>query len=243
MENQTENQTENQMKITYIGHSGFLVELERTVLLFDYFQGEIPEVSGEKKWYIFASHRHQDHFQPQIFTFARQYPNVQYVFSSDIWRSRVPEELQGQTVSLKAKESWEDGRIQVETLKSTDEGVAFLVLAEGKVIYHAGDLNHWHWDLESEEWNRKMEQNYRKFIEPLRGKTVDAAFIVLDPRQGESYALGMDYALSLIEAKRVYPMHCWEDYSIIERWKKEHSDSPYQECMVTITRRGEHFTQ
>ena len=34
------------MEITYIGHSGFLVELERHVLLFDYFQGEIPEASG-----------------------------------------------------------------------------------------------------------------------------------------------------------------------------------------------------
>ena len=36
------------MKITYIHHSSFSVELERSVLLFDYFQGEIPEFDPEK---------------------------------------------------------------------------------------------------------------------------------------------------------------------------------------------------
>ena len=272
------------MEITYIGHSGFLVELERHVLLFDYFQGEIPEGSGrdfsgkdfsekdfsgkdfseknysekdfsekdfsrkgfqEKQWLVFASHRHQDHFRPEIFKLAETHPRLQYVFSADIWRSRIPEERLAQTVRLKAGEHWqnEDGDIQVETLRSTDEGVAFLVRAEGKVIYHAGDLNNWYWELESEDWNRKMDKNYRKFIEPLRGREIDAAFVVLDPRQGDAYALGMDYFLELTRAKKVYPMHCWEEYSIIERWKKEHPDSPYRESVVNIDKRGARFLQ
>ena len=133
------------MEITYIGHSGFLVELERHVLLFDYFQGEIPEGSGrdfsgkdfsekdfsgkdfseknysekdfsrkgfqEKQWLVFASHRHQDHFRPEIFKLAETHPRLQYVFSADIWRSRIPEERLAQTVRLKAGEHWqnEDG--------------------------------------------------------------------------------------------------------------------------------------
>ena len=36
------------MKITYIAHSGFLAELEHTILLFDYYQGELPELPDEK---------------------------------------------------------------------------------------------------------------------------------------------------------------------------------------------------
>lgn len=269
------------MEITYIGHSGFLVELERHVLLFDYFQGEIPEGSGrdfsgkdfsekdfsgkdfseknysekdfsekdfsrkgfqEKQWLVFASHRHQDHFCPDIFALAEKYP-ITYVLSSDILSRRVPEERQEQTVRLKAGECWEDEGVFVETLKSTDEGVAFLVQAEGQVIYHAGDLNNWHWELETEAWNRKMEVNYQKFLEPLRGREIDAAFVVLDPRQGNSYALGMDYFLQTAKAKKVYPMHCWEEYSVIERWMGEHMDSPYRENMVGIKGRGEVFWQ
>ena len=36
------------MKITYIHHSAFLVETEAAYLLFDYFQGKLPEISTGK---------------------------------------------------------------------------------------------------------------------------------------------------------------------------------------------------
>ena len=55
------------MKVTYIHHSSFLVELEKVLLLFDYFQGNIPELDPEKDLLVFASHRHGDHFSPVIF--------------------------------------------------------------------------------------------------------------------------------------------------------------------------------
>lgn len=233
------------MKITYIGHSGFLVELEKIVLLFDYFQGEIPEIPDKKKWFVFASHRHQDHFQPKIFQLAEKYPHLQYIFSSNIQKGRVPKAQQAQTVRLKAGEHWEDAEkdLAVETLKSTDEGAAFLVQAEGHLLYHAGDLNDWYWDSEPDEWNQKMSRNYRKFLEPLRGKMLDAAFVVLDPRQGPHYQLGMDNFLELADAKKIYPMHCWENYSVIHRWIHDHPDSPYVGRMVKITKRGECFFQ
>ena len=37
------------MKITYIHHSAFLVETESAYLLFDYFQGKLPEFSEESR--------------------------------------------------------------------------------------------------------------------------------------------------------------------------------------------------
>ena len=37
------------MKITYIGHSGFFVEMEDACFLFDYYKGTIPETDGNKK--------------------------------------------------------------------------------------------------------------------------------------------------------------------------------------------------
>ena len=36
------------MKITYIHHSSFCVELENSILLFDYFKGELPEFNKDK---------------------------------------------------------------------------------------------------------------------------------------------------------------------------------------------------
>lgn len=56
------------MKITYLRHSGFLVELEQVWLLFDYYRGEIPEFPKGKKGYVFVSHRHIDHFNKEFLT-------------------------------------------------------------------------------------------------------------------------------------------------------------------------------
>lgn len=237
------------MKITYIAHSGFLAELERTVLLFDYYQGELPLLPENKKLFVFASHRHPDHFNPEIFRLARERDSVFFVLSYDIWKSRVPEEAKERTVHLKPNMDWALDGVAVHTLRSTDEGVAFLVNAEGRTLYHAGDLNDWRWEGEPEDWNRRMAENFRKFAEPLRGRKLDAAFVPLDPRQEKGYTLGMDYFLSLVgkesggSVTKVYPMHCWDDYGIIDRWLLEHPDSPDRDRIAKITGRGESFIQ
>ena len=75
--------------------------------------------------------------------------------------------------------------VTVEALPSTDEGVAFLVTAEGRTVFHAGDLNWWHWEGEDPVWNRNMEADFRRYAEPLRGRKIDLAMLPLDPRLGE----------------------------------------------------------
>ena len=122
------------MQITYIGHSGFLVELKETLLLFDYYEGSLPKFPHGKRLYVFASHRHPDHFNPEIFSLAQEKGDTLFILSHDIWECRVPKELRAQTVRLKPNESYSPGNITVRTLKSTDEGVAFLVECEGKTI-------------------------------------------------------------------------------------------------------------
>ena len=89
----------------------------------------------------------------------------------------------------------------VSTLKSTDEGVAFLVKTEGKTIYHAGDLHWWDWPGEPEEDNKMMERQYKEELESLKKESIDYAFIVLDPRQEESETLGIDYFIKNVGAR------------------------------------------
>ena len=72
------------MKITYIGHSGFSVELEKKVLLFDYYRGELPKASGDKKWYVFVSHGHGDHYNRDVLKLRENGLDVTYIFSRDI---------------------------------------------------------------------------------------------------------------------------------------------------------------
>ncbi len=235
------------MRITYIGHSGFYAELEHALLLFDFYEGTLPKFPCGKTLYIFASHRHPDHFNPEIFRLAEEKEDTFFILSSDIWECRIPKELKAQAVRLKPNERRSFENIMVQTLKSTDEGVAFLVMCGGKRIYHAGDLNDWRWPGEPENWNRQMKENFDKYIEPLRNMHIDAAFVPLDPRQEDYYCLGLDYFLSLTAggnpSERIYPMHCWEDYQIIDRWLLEHPEHPERERIMHITARGQSFLQ
>ena len=44
------------MKITYINHSGFLIETKDCYYIFDYYKGELPQLDKEKEVIVFCSH-------------------------------------------------------------------------------------------------------------------------------------------------------------------------------------------
>lgn len=223
------------MNITYIGHSGFLIEWENCYWLFDYYTGEIPALNPKKKLIVFASHKHGDHFNPEIFGLGDQYPEVQYVLSSDIrivkanaGKYDVKEEILDRIISVKPNREYElqdtdNHTFQLQTLKSTDSGVAFLLNYRGKTIYHAGDLNHWIWKEETKQSNNDMTAKFNMEMEFLKDKSIDIAFAPLDPRQEEWYYLGLEKLLNTAKVGRVYPMHFWGKPEIILKFKQERS--------------------
>lgn len=229
------------MKITYIHHSAFMAETDSACLLFDYFEGALPEIPVEKALYVFASHRHGDHFSEVIFHLAEKHEKIMYILSSDIWTKRVPVELRDKAVSLAPGQVWEDENIKIETYKSTDEGVAFWCTVDGKEIYHAGDLNHWYWDGEDEEWNRDMTAAYRAEIEKMRGRTADVAFLPLDPRLEKYFYLGIDDFMKVADAKVIFPMHFWEQFDVGARLKALPCSEDYRDRIAEIESVGQSF--
>lgn len=232
------------MKVTYIHHSGFLVELERVSLLFDYVEGELPALDAEKPLLVFVSHRHGDHFSPEIFSLVCKYPKTTYIISDDIWQNRIPEECYsrvefmdaGMEITVPGEEN-----VRISAYKSTDEGVAFLVEAEGKLIFHAGDLNDWSWKGEAEDINRKMQAAYLKELDKLANHRIDVAFVPLDGRQEDWFYLGLWEFMDKVGAGIVFPMHFWDDYSVIGKFKKMDSSKAYADRIVEIHKRGEVF--
>ena len=234
------------MKITYIHHSSFMAELEHTALLFDYFEGDIPEIPEDKPLFVFASHRHGDHFSRSIFDLSDGRRKVTYVLSDDIWRRQVPEELLGRTTFMGPGESGclADGAgqpLEIEAFKSTDEGVAFLIKAEGQVIYHAGDLNNWVWEGEPEKDNQRMSENYHKELAKLAGRHFDVAFMLIDPRQEKDFYLGMDDFMRMVGADVVFPMHFWGDFEAASRFKALPCAKSYGDRIHEIRKKGESF--
>ncbi|MBR5122499.1 MAG: MBL fold metallo-hydrolase [Anaerotignum sp.] len=146
------------MKVTYLHHSGFSVETETKVLLFDYYTEGArkayfdPAAYPEKDIFVFVSHAHEDHYDRRILDWGNL-PNVKYVLSFDV---RTMMGFEGEVLHVQPHEEYTFDGITVKTLQSNDEGVAFLVKADGKTIYHAGDLNWWHWNGEPDFFNEDI---------------------------------------------------------------------------------------
>ena len=222
------------MKVTFIEHSGFMVEMEQNVLLFDYYQGEIPSFDGSKTLYVFASHSHADHYDPAIWKLKEQYKDIHYILSDDI------KDNEGAVV-MKAHEKKEVAGIEIETLRSNDMGVAFLVKVEGKTIYHAGDLNWWHWNGEPEEDNEYYKKTFQDEMKYLEGKKIDLAFMLLDPRQEDKYCWGMNYFLEHTDSKVVFPMHCFEHYNNNHHYLNCEDGRRWKDIVRDITGAGQVF--
>ncbi len=124
-------------------------------------------------------------------------------------------------------------------MKSTDEGVAFLIETEGVCLYHAGDLNWWHWEGESKAFNLYQEKTYQEQLEKISGKTIDAAFVPLDYRLGEGAEWGILKFLEMTDAKAVFPMHLWERYDLIDYCLTHGRLSGYQDRIVRVGRENE----
>jgi len=245
------------MVITYIGHSGFLMEWDSCYWLFDYYKGELPELKEDKKLYVFVSHNHRDHFNPVIFQLYESHHDITYILSSDVKlkHKEFPEigitkekidEMMNKIIFVKPSTRYElndneGNRIILQTLKSTDCGVAFLLSYNGKSTYHAGDLNLWLWEGDSKQESNNMTANFQREMEHLKEMEIDFAFVPLDPRQEKFYDQGMEYLLHTAKIKYVFPMHFWGKAEIIQQFKQSRTTDPYT-TIIDIDKEGQRWT-
>lgn len=215
------------MNIWYLDHSAVAVETDRHLLLFDLF-GKIlqpPEGMGleegfvnpaelqDKDVVVFVSHEHPDHFDPAVFSLRDRLERVHFV---------LPEEFdkiyQGELFA-KANQTYQLPDMTVTTFESTDIGLAYLVEVDGKRIYHAGDLNWWHWEGE-EEFNldqaKRYQQQMQLLAEALGGSSLDLACVPVDPRLQKDCLRGLLAFDSRVSAKSILPIHFWGDFSVMQ---------------------------
>uniref|UniRef100_UPI0040562664 MBL fold metallo-hydrolase n=1 Tax=Acetatifactor sp. TaxID=1872090 RepID=UPI0040562664 len=216
------------MKITYINHSGFLIETADCYYLFDYYKGELPPLDIHKPILVFASHMHPDHYNPSIFGMLHdlKMKQITAVLSKDIPGKKYPFDIEILTVTFHQCYELPYNGGQLYTLHSTDRGVAFVVKCGEGIFYHAGDLNDWVWEGMTERNNKQMTGSFRHEIKVLQeylgDKTVDMALLPLDPRQEKHYHLGMLYFLQKIPTKKAFPMHYWEKPEVIHQFVQEY---------------------
>jgi L-ascorbate metabolism protein UlaG (beta-lactamase superfamily) len=231
------------MKIDYLGHSGFFVETDSVLLLFDYYCGDLSFIGqkpDEKPLFVFVSHVHEDHYNPKIFSLSDIHPRTTYLPSFDI--KGDPGVPKGRNVQyLDADKTYAiEGLGTVMTLLSTDEGIAFLVKTPCATLFHAGDLHWWDWPDEDPEWLDQQETIFKREIGKLEGTPIDVAFAVLDGRLEDNYWKGMEQILSVLRPRYVLPMHFWEDRGIVDRFR-ELPASRESETIILDTTKETHW--
>jgi L-ascorbate metabolism protein UlaG (beta-lactamase superfamily) len=214
------------IKIQYLYHSGFRVETKKHLFIFDYLQGKLS--MGNKNILVFCSHAHPDHFNPRIFEWQRNNPSSKYILSDDI---RISDDL-------KVKEKKENiyfmspsDEIQIEDVNikaygSTDVGVSFLIEWSGIHLFHAGDLNWWHWWRDTPEGIEKAEQWFKEELAKIKPEPIDIAFFPVDPRLEHNYCLGADYFLQELTPKILIPMHFGDDFEVSKKYTEKMKDHP-----------------
>ena len=137
---------------------------------------------------------------------------------------------------------YEDGHIRIEAFGSTDVGISFLIDLQGIRLFHAGDLNNWHWSEESTPQEvRKAEGDFLAEIKILQQKAplVDVAMFPVDSRIGKDYMRGAEQFVERIKTTIFAPMHFSEDYRGGNSFR---TFAESKGCrFLTISRRGESF--
>lgn len=235
------------IKINYLYNSGFVVETENYQLIFDFYLNSvdsgakriengaitIDDLNYNKKIFVFSSHSHEDHYNPVVLEWEEINPEINYILSSDI-------EYKGNSKNvhkLSAYESMMLRGVSIKTFGSTDIGISFLVKLDGISIFHAGDLNLWHWWDSTEEENREAEGMFKSEIQKIKGENVDIAFFPVDNRLKEYYYLGGEYFIKVIEPKIFVPMHFREAFEVTKEFARKEEKTNTR--IVEISKRGQ----
>lgn len=218
------------VRIYYIYHSGFVIKTKNHFLVFDYYKDPIENhidnkkprvlssenIKSMKNIFVFSSHSHADHFNPEIFNWQGYNEEITYILSNDI---KVAEN-NNNCIFIEENEAKVVEDIYVKAYGSTDIGISFLIKVDGLTIFHGGDLNWWHWKEDSTEEQLLAETSFKAHIEKLKKEgAIDIAFFPVDPRLEEFYYIGGEYFAKEIQPKLLVPMHFGDNTYITKEFK------------------------
>ena len=241
------------MKVTYLEHSGFVIEDGKRAYVFDYWKdpaGVIDTLAEQGyELHVFVSHIHHDHYVKSIFKYLPYIHSVWYhedvpalrdAFKEvqeiagaklDTEKARLvlerinnecptddqtlseeslTEELVQQVFSLhsmKVGDTLESDNLTVTMFGSTDAGGSFLVDTGTHRIFHAGDLNWWHWSGDTPENIAEAKALKEKEFAPLTGLSVDIMMFPVDARLEVAREWGALEVLGMMNTKLFIPMH------------------------------------
>lgn len=240
------------MTVTYIYHSCYLLEFSDFSIIFDFYQDVRKEndqfwvkdylLSKPQDLYVFCTHSHADHFNPEMLTWKEKKENIKYIFSKELRDADVVNQNNEEFIFLDKGDVFEDSHLKAKAFGSTDIGGSFLLTINGKMFFHAGDLNNWHWNEEVPKIEASgYENNYLCELE-LVAESLEHLFLAMfpvDPRLGKDYMKGAEQFVRRVSTDYFLPMHFGENYDKANAFEKF---ARQQNCnYLKVTQKGESF--
>ncbi len=212
--------TEGDALIWYFMNSGWAIRTKSAFLVFDYWDNDAapdekllanghirPEALADLPVYVFVTHGHFDHYDPQIFEWKKSIPNITYIFGFE-------PDVRNTFLSMAPRTQKTVGPLTITTTQANDEGVGFAVQVDGLTIFHSGD----HMNFQPEE---KGNIFFAEF-DFLAGRGLRADLLFLPTAwTADDMALsqkGVFYALDKLQAKAFFPMHGDNRESMYADW-------------------------
>ncbi|MHC1789346.1 MBL fold metallo-hydrolase [Solidesulfovibrio sp.] len=211
--------------LVYIHHDCFLLEASGKTLLFDYpAPGYLPEAAA---WAaashlagadltVFASHSHDDHFDPDILAATAGAATRLFVVSDDV-ADLYGHVLPPDAVVMEPDMVREVGGMTVEGIESNDLGLAYRIDVAGLTVYFGGDLALWDWPGNSPAANRAVGMSWRRALTRLAERPLDIAFTNMDPRLAKSLS-GAPELLERLRPRYFAPMHLGGHVKYLEQY-------------------------
>lgn len=213
------------MKIIYIYHNCFIIDLGSKKLLFDY-----PKILNEEAvnfvintiknndLIVFISHSHNDHFTEEVIELRKFVKSFICITSYDV--IEASNRMKNLCYEVKDGDSLKIDNIIVDVYGSSDIGVSFLLKISSIKVYYAGDNANWKREQLPPELNEKIEKTFKKVISEIKNKegSVDIAFLVFC-EICEDYG-GISYIVRELKPQLLVPMHLSGNTKIFETYKK-----------------------
>lgn len=195
------------MEIAFLAHSGFACREGKRVYVFDYWQDPAHHIDsyaeeGLELWF-FVSHIHGDHYEPAIADFDG--PHTKYILHKDVRQFAASE---GSVYYMDVDDELLVNDVAIHMYGSTDAGGSFLLTTKERRIFHAGDLNWWHWLGDTEENNREARSFFERELQRMNGMEADVVFFPIDARLEGAREWGIHEWLQYCKVRKLLvPMH------------------------------------
>ncbi|MDL2220392.1 MBL fold metallo-hydrolase [Eubacteriales bacterium OttesenSCG-928-N14] len=213
------------MKITYLNHSGMLLQTDKAAIVIDYYSNGMNKstqqllqnaLSAHTRVYVLISHAHGDHYDQDALNFkGKDGVEPTFIFSFDAEKKKHHKG----THFLQSGQTYTDDLLHCKAYGSTDEGISFYLEFGGKQLFHAGDLNNWHWKAEVDAQEADGYQTaYLKELDIIKADIshLDALMFPVDPRLAVDYDIGAIQFASAIRVDTLLPMHFGNDFAAIQ---------------------------